>query len=564
MKDGEIDNQTGRLVHISNYRAFIRKQEAKEVLDYENFLKEGGEEYYEDYSYEEPYKKEESQIDLIKKRFFVVVIVLGLTEFFEIILEVAGKIYKKKVGELTRDNLSLFYGNPIGKDIADYLKDKIIVVARKKGFFSSGVQLRKGIRLIGEDFYIINGDSIIVLNDDKFDISNSPVFKKKLADLSESAWINNECLSAAYQKNVALKNVFKVLYRIVKQWLWRNEDAAYWVTAAIMLLPFQHAMKWRPWILINGPTSSGKSLFVQQVLMRLYGSLIADIEITTVKGIIQALGNSSMIVVLDEFEEKSNIQDILNVMKFFNRGEGKYVIGSVSGKTISKSLCQMPVILNINMMFTNQAQANRYVTFELEIKENRTPPKVLRTEQMELLGAAVITGLGRNWDSISKRYEDIANNYQAYAESPRKAENYAYMLALLELCCPEKEFTMPSNSFAEDIDDERRLINFILSCVIKDSSVSELLAAEYRRAGSNRKKLQLKGLAVVTEKVEKYLVIDVERVQRYLLKEIKHYRDNGILGILNRIPGHKREEVKFGSHSAVRSLIPFSYLGLDV
>ena len=220
-------------------------------------------------------------------------------------------------------------------------------------------------------------------------------------------------------------------------------------------------------------------------------------------------------------------------------------------------------MLNTNMKFTNQAQINRCVTFELCLTGSKTPPKILKSNQMSNLGLCCIYTVMQHWEVIAKRFEEIKDNYADYTQTCRTAENFGYMKALLELIFPNEDFPIPKQCTEERISDERRLMDCILSSVIQGEVISDLISNELKEDQGSRKLLQKHGLSIVISKGKTFLAIDESVLERSVLNDIEQYKANGTKALLSRIPGSSRSKQSFNSHKASCTIVPIDYLDLD-
>ena len=187
------------------------------------------------------------------------------------------------------------------------------------------------------------------------------------------------------------------LLALTAHWCWaRPADAA--VAAALVILTFvQAVLRHRPRAAVIGPTNSGKSTLVAEVLTPLFAGPTGFAEIfddATAAGVMQSVGCDSPPVVLDEFENSAKRDGILATFRVASRG-GRTVRGTSGGVARETELRLLPWVLAIEPGDLPAQDRNRQIELELTSPPDDSPdpdlppPSELHDLRVELVAAAV-------------------------------------------------------------------------------------------------------------------------------------------------------------------------------
>jgi AAA15 family ATPase/GTPase len=464
--------------------------------------------------------------------------ILGQTLTGAIILLVSGEVIEIKLQELTRDRWIALTGK-IPKKWND-IKTHIILKAYEQGFIKS--------ETIGQGIwngYIVNGKQIIRWNGE---VINEPKIDGKIVELNENSWVNFEGAKSD------LPDAFQRLYDIVKQWNWVYPEMAKYITAFMMLSPFQKLMKWRPIVYITGRRGAGKTTFLD-ALADLWGGLIKRLDKATAYSIAQSVGNTGKIAILDEFENDKHIDDILNMMKNASGEHG----GTITRGTTARNAKQYKLhhlfwLASIYVGGKDAAILSRMAKFEMLPPKEKTLSLPTQIEWQELR-RDIVRSMIDKWNEIEKvanEYRKTKGNYNV--QDGRLIDNYAYAAAVVDLAGFEggiPEYLSMQN-FQED---EENILEAILTSKIRyindfgqtEATISEALKEDAKAVEDNGVKL-ING---------KELAINVPIVQRYLLRDTI-YRNLNIKEPLLRIAGAEMRAVRFGELVMKCVVIPFN------
>lgn len=232
-----------------------------------------------------------------------------------------------------------------------------------------------------EKWLIISGKTALEVSEGEISEIEYPVYDGKMIHFGKS-WLNIKKFQKIYMKT-SLSAVYQKIYAYVSQWCWKEKDAGKYVAGLVMVIAFQHAMKWRPWVYISGETGTGKSLFLDEVIESLYGELVKRADKATEHAVYQSIGNTSRIICLDEFEKSRHIPQVMEALKLMSRG-GEKTTGTPGEKEITYLLHHIPVLASIFTPATcvrDESQRNRLLRFELTKTKERGPPITWRKEE---------------------------------------------------------------------------------------------------------------------------------------------------------------------------------------
>lgn len=199
-----------------------------------------------------------------------------------------------------KHELQLFIGPT---NVSDDMVTEIISMAHEKNIIDEEEPIKVGIWQFREwrkegKILILSGRSGIFFKDGKYTQLEGPVVRDQIVNFEKRPWIDLDALKTTKPN---LKQTFNEVKEILAQWPWKEQDMANWMTALVMLLPFQQLMRWRPWIWLEGASNSGKSAFFEEFLDQLYRSLLKRADKATAHSIAQGVGCTSKIPILGFF-----------------------------------------------------------------------------------------------------------------------------------------------------------------------------------------------------------------------------------------------------------------------
>ena len=342
--------------------------------------------------------------------------VLGFTPERKILIWHDGYLMPFSVPQLRIDEIGLLM--KYTKDIdAATVKNQIISEARSRGVIEDTDPIKMGVWRLNGKWLIVSGKRAVEICGNKFKEIKYPVYDGRIIKFEKNKWINLEKLKDKIGK-VSLSEVYEKIRKLVAQWCWKEKDAVEYMTATVMLMVFQQAMSWRPWIYITGESDSGKTLFLDEVIEGLFRDLVKRADKTTEHAIYQAIGNTCRILRLDEFEKSRHIPAVMEALKLMSRG-GEKNQGTPGDREISFKVHHMPVIASIYKPVTclsDESQKNRIITFELKKPAERTPPKLWTDEEAEDILTGLVAAVASEWNSIQERADKIVEKTKQIKE----------------------------------------------------------------------------------------------------------------------------------------------------
>jgi putative DNA primase/helicase len=159
---------------------------------------------------------------------------------------------------------------------------------------------------------------------------------------------------------------------------WKNKLNAKLFAGWLVLAPIAGVLGWRPHIWLNGPSGSGKSWILFNVLLPMLGRGVINVQsATTEAGIRQILGSDSLPVILDEAETEDKvgqmrIQKILELARGCSSETGASIVkGSASGNAMEFMLRTCFCFSSIGVAAVMRSDVSRITPLEL-FKRNDT------------------------------------------------------------------------------------------------------------------------------------------------------------------------------------------------
>lgn len=502
--------------------------------------------------------------------------VLGYSLDRKILIWHKGYLMRFPINQLRLDELRLLLGPPSeNEDRAKQIKNVVIDKAYEKGVIDEEEPIRTGIWRLQDEWLIVSGKLSFTLQDGAILHLEGPQFNSRIICFEKNSWIDQSLLSSAIEKNKGtsdqplefLRQTFQKLKTHIKQWSWSEKDMADYVTALVMISPFQFLMRWRPWIYISGATGTGKSAFFEHILEMLYRNLIKRVDKATAHSIAQAIGNTSKIVILDEFEKNKHISGVLELLKLMNRG-GNKTSGTPGQSELSFTMHHIPWMASIYLPKTlaiDEAQRNRIINLNLQKEKFRKPLDLMSEPEAVRLVADIIASIILSWDLLEKESKRLESKTQKIIESfdgqidARAVQNFMYLSALLNLVSNSQDYTVPTWAQREMKDDGSTLLEAIIYSNIRyegdeylvsdliDIAVDEPLEIPITKKGALQA-LRLYGLSVVNRGTW-YLAIDPIQLRRKLFKFNEDFKDLDISGPLERLTGAVKRKTSWGSGS---------------
>lgn len=250
------------------------------------------------------------------------------------------------------------------------------------------LKARGGLNILAQGIHLVDGQPVLVdrgaayvLTAGAWEPIASPIvgesaFVRANPDLTPWCPWDIEDINAPlhYSPEQALILVFEVIKR---GWSFRDEDVDVWIHTLLMFaLPWSCLWSRKPMVHVRAPSNSGKS----KLLNGLYhghepdmlGGLCPCSHLVTdfsTAGLLGALANTSMPVLLDEFESSEKRQDAVNEVLALLRASSTGGAGRLRGTKDLRARIDrlsLPVLAgSIEPIGANDADANRWLVTEL-------------------------------------------------------------------------------------------------------------------------------------------------------------------------------------------------------
>ena len=502
--------------------------------------------------------------------------ILGHTADLDVVIHFRGSIITLPPDKLTGRVIKMLTGLSVGDAAAGFV-DAMLNQARAKGKVNLSDRISRGIHAGNDDVFIVNGDSVTRAVDGKITTEQKITEAGKIIAHDEP-WLNVAAFRDGYEKT-SLESAYKEIHAIVSLFRWKEQWQADYLTAFLMIAPFQTLMAWRPWLYILGARATGKTTFFDEVIRGLYPDLTVRLDKTTAYACAQTLSGTGSVAVLDEFEKYRHLHDVMEALKIASRG-GYFTRGTIGDKAKRLRLNHMPFLGSIYMAGNDAAQFSRMIVFELLPHNGAGLNALPSPAERERIGARCIGATYREWreiERIAKEYAQHPRVHFGETVDTRQVDNFAYARAVLSIVKDQASddfsfVTLPGQASEEITDDGMAILYTVLAARItventnthgsvtrKEMALSSAIAKGRTDATQNY------GVTVVErgEAKTKYFALNVPAVERELLRG-SEYDKLKVLEPLSRIPGAiKTYDVKMNHVSRKCLLIPLSVVKMD-
>jgi len=501
---------------------------------------------------------------------------LGHTKELEYVFYRDGEVFTIDPDRFTTTKMQIFFG--ITEDEAKKVKKALPIEASKmevdvKNTIGNGVY--KGSN--DKEFIIVNGANVIKAEYDlithKYKITKetTPIVDGKLLDLKgNKEWLDTDELLKSQESikdaKETLRKQFEVIKKVVSCWSWESPQMADYLTAFVLLAPFQRLMTWRPSLWITGRFGTGKTKFFELVLEKLYkkDGLVKRLDNSTDYGAIQQLSSTSVIPLFDNFEPTKKTLQLLQTFEIANRG-GTVTRGTPSRTPITFTIEHMPWYNAVLLVPQTGATDSRIVEFQLVDRPNpiqELPPNV-STEK-------IVYSMLELWNDL----EELKQLYVG-TNKTRDAENIGYAQALLGLLkvididAMDLSFLDVPNFIKTraTVDESMELLKSIfLSSVLPDDATEHTEQAKkfvYEAIQESSRSIVRKGVWLVENRDgDQWIAIDPTRVKNELLKytQYSQYTPQQIERMLLNLEGVRKNSSKDANNKSIRVVfVPINY-----
>jgi len=493
---------------------------------------------------------------------------LGHTRDLEYVFYRDGEVFTIDPDRFTTTKVQIFFGfdedeaKRERKELPELASERVIDT---KNTIGNGIY--KGSK--DKEFIIVNGAKVIkaeyrmVKHD--IEISDTPIVNGKLVDVRGSKeWLDTDELLKSQESikdaKETLQEQFKEIKKVVSCWSWESPEMADYLTAFVLLAPFQRLMTWRPSLWITGRGSNGKTLFFERVLQKLYGNLTTRLDNSTDYGAIQRLNSTSQIALLDNFEPDKRSEKFMKTFEIANRG-GDIVRGTPTKEPINFKLEHMLWYNAVMLASQTRATDSRIVEFHLAnpLKENPELPSNVSTEK-------IVYSMLELWNDLEKLKQLYVDDNKS-----RDAENIGYAYALLNLLEVIDVCDLGLPNFIKTratVDESMELLKAIItSSVLPDDASDYSEQAKkfvYEAIQENPRSIVRKGVWKVHDRDgTDWIAIEPTSVKRELLKapEYTQRTPEQIKKMLLNLEGAKMNTSKNAVNKSIYAVyVPIKYI----
>lgn len=219
-----------------------------------------------------------------------------------------------------------------------------------------------------------DGDSIILVGDREISIVNGkakvertdkPRIGKFIYRLDGNPpWFTH----AEFSKSIATvdsEQVVEDALGIIRRWNWSFDSAPELFLGLWLATWPQTVWSWRPQVVITGEASTGKSILFRMLKHAFAGLATKTASNTTPVGLMQEVGHSAKIILVDELDKNRHREEIVEMVRASGRGDDTRITGTASGRAIRTKLQQTFWMAGIESGLITTTDAERFVRLEL-------------------------------------------------------------------------------------------------------------------------------------------------------------------------------------------------------
>lgn len=462
-----------------------------------------------------------------------------------------------------------------------------------------GAGIWGGKSLDGEDtktIVVVNSRDAARWNGDKvLRHIKSPRVDGLLLDLSsDRSWYDHDKLAATLKSAESeefCEAALEECRELYSRWRWRNQETDPTLITGLVLASWVQTM-WplRPLIAIEGCTNSGKSLLFESLGGRegggggIFGNLAMMLAKPSEAGLRQAVGNTALILLIDEFERSKEREKALKTLRT-SKDATQVAMGSASGKVSKFGLKHIVWIAAIEAGLVEQADKNRYIQFEL------LPAEKDKQNQLRIPTHAQLGSLGLRLAAIAMVHVHRAIEiYEEIRQSPinvdaRILDLYSIPAAILasvgRLTTPQATNLLGQLLSGVDQEESRHgdsddLLGDIFDAQVHvgpprgNQTIAQLLetACNSHLATDGgiaaREHLEKSGLKVVIDDDgTRSFFLSPRTIQKSLLRFHEQWSSGNIKRLLERLPGAQGGRQRIGGRHVRGVLIPDSFLAME-
>jgi len=233
------------------------------------------------------------------------------------------------------------------------------------------------------------------------------------------------------------------LVQILERLNWSRDINARLLAGWIVTSVLCGALKWRSHIWLTGPSGSGKSWIMINMVKKFLGQMFVDAQgATTEAGIRQYLGADALPVVFDEAESENTrgadrMQSVLEIMRASSTSDGgKIIKGSSGGSATQFNIRSCFAFASIGANITQRSDASRITILEIK-SDLRNDKKQRWAETLEMFHSTVTDDYVQAFQSraiymlptILKNAATFSNAAAAELDNQRTGDQLGALLA---------------------------------------------------------------------------------------------------------------------------------------
>jgi hypothetical protein len=281
--------------------------------------------------------------------------------------------------------------------------NSIAEVASTKPFVDGTNTIAAGVWKSGSRVAVVGNRGFLEINSlapREIETRTVPSFAGRIVDYSHvgDPWYTAD-LTAMITKAADVeyrRQAFNQLRDWIALWdNWAMTDTPEMLAGMILASWVQSVWEWRPWVQVVGPAGSGKTVFIERLLMPLFGSLVAGEKGSpmmnpTEPTIRQLVGRSSVVLVIDEFEKCAHKSNILSSLRGANRGTSQYR-WSQSQRATGFVFRHIPWFGGTQIEIEDETDRTRYIINRLNRTESQSLMRHLPDlDEVEQLGQRLL------------------------------------------------------------------------------------------------------------------------------------------------------------------------------
>ena len=359
--------------------------------------------------------------------------------------------------------------------------DAMIRAAEKKGEVSVHTKQlwKRGAARLSDGSIVYNvGDGVLVSDDDGMLNRKVPLLSEEIHDDIFLPGPKVKLLD-----NQHCERWSEDLYNAIMSYRWEKYVHGLcfvgWIVSALVggALPF------RPNIWLTAASNTGKTYLLSNVLRPIFGDMCILPVNTTEAGIAAATADTSLPVLLDEFEpERSQVErneGILGLVRVATSGSGERLRGTQHGGLSLSRLRFSLLASSIDRPQLAPALANRFIMLRLSRRPVEDWPSVreaITTAVAPERTVAIRTRIIRNTQALVEKSKAIEDELIAYGIDTRSSQQQAALTAGVRFLSGNEEISL---GWPEDRDaDPYGPMSALMSALLPRRMGSDLTIAE--------------------------------------------------------------------------------------